>query len=382
MPPRSTPAFCRLCAGLLAALLALVPVSAQTTASQASDAARRAADRVRSLRAEADALLRQEQSVLGRLRRLEAERAARVEQVRAVESEAAAVTRDLHGTEAHLASLEKSRAEQGPILRQRLVELYKLGAPGYARLLAGVDDLRDVGRAYRAVTALAAIDRERARAHASTLASLRRARDELAAREGDLARLRRDELRARADAEAAVKAHAALVDSIDAQRDLNARLTSELVAAQQKLEQQLTSGGATDVTLPIAPFKGLLDWPAAGHVARRFGAAAGGPGGVARPGIDLATAPGAIVNAVHEGQVAYAAPFSGFGNLVIVDHGARTFSVYGYLGRIDVTKGAHITRGEPLGTAGTTPSGADAVSFEMRIDGRAVDPLQWLKGRP
>jgi septal ring factor EnvC (AmiA/AmiB activator) len=239
-----------------------------------------------------------------------------------------------------------------------------------------------VGRAYRAVTALAAIDRERARAHASTLASLRRARDELGARQATLTRLRRDEERARADADAAVKAHAALVDSIDRRRDMNAQLTSELVAAQQKLEQQLSTGGGADVTLPIAAFKGLLDWPAPGRVTRRFGLDATGTGGVARPGVDVATAPAATVSAVHEGSVAYADTFSGFGNLVIVDHGGKAFSVYGYLGRIDVTKGVHVARGQALGTAGTAPSGADALYFEMRIDGRAVDPLQWLKGRP
>jgi septal ring factor EnvC (AmiA/AmiB activator) len=80
--------------------------------------------------------------------------------------------------------------------------------------------------------------------------------------------------------------------------------------------------------------------------------------------------------------VAFAGPFAGFGNLVILDHGGKAFSVYGYLDRVDVVKGARVPRGQVLGGAGTTPSGLDAVYFELRIDGRAVDPLQWLKGRP
>jgi septal ring factor EnvC (AmiA/AmiB activator) len=167
------------------------PGAAQSPRHEASDASRRAAERIRALRAEADALLRQERSVLGELRRLEAERDARVAEAAAIEADVTTVTQDLAATEAHLGALERTHGEQAPLLRQRLVELYKLGSPGYARLLAGVDDVRDVGRAYRTITALAALDRERARAHASTLSSLRRARDELSARQQALAGLRR-----------------------------------------------------------------------------------------------------------------------------------------------------------------------------------------------
>ena len=365
-------------AGALACVAAL---SAQSP-SPTSDAAQRAAERVRSLRAEADALLDQEQSVLGRLRRLEADRAARVEQVRALDHEASGIEQDLHVTETHLSALERAQAEQAPLLRERLVELYKLGAPGYARLLAGVDNLRDMGRAYRAVSALAALDRERVRAHTSTVASLRRARDELSARRTALAGVRAQQERARAGADAAVRAHAALVADIDQRRDLNAQLTSELVAAQQKLEQQLASGHGADGALPIAPFKGTLDWPVDGRVIRRFAPPLHMIGATPRPGVDIATAPSAPVAAVHEGLVAYAAPFAGFGNLVIVDHGGKAFSVYGYLGRVDVTKGSRIATGQVLGASGTSPAGRDALYFEMRIDGRAVDPLQWLKARP
>jgi septal ring factor EnvC (AmiA/AmiB activator) len=366
---------------VLAAALAM-SAGAQATRPLASDASRRAEERIRSLRAEADALLTQERSLLGELRRLEAERDARVARVRSLESEAAAVEEELAATESHLGALERSHAEQTPLLRQRLAELYKLGAPGYARLLAGVDDLRDVGRAYRTISALAALDRERARAHASTLQSLRSAREELVARQQALAGLRREQDEARLRAETAVRSHAALVASIDARRDLNAQLTGELMAAQEKLEQQIAATGTSDAVLPLAPFKGVLDWPVTGRVVRRFVAPGRVAGGAGRRGIDIASPASAPVAAVHDGTVAFAGPFAGFGNLVIVDHGGKAFTVYGYLDRVGVTKGARVGRGQVLGDTGTAPSGLDALYFELRVDGRAVDPLQWLKGRP
>jgi septal ring factor EnvC (AmiA/AmiB activator) len=377
--PAASPFPTRTVACLVALAACVVVAGAQAPArSPASDQARRAADRIRSLRAEADALLAQERNVLAELRRLEAERDARVAEARALDAEVSSVDRERADTESHMAALERTKAEQAPVLRQRLVELYKLGTPGYARLLAGVDDVRDTARAYRAITALAAIDRERARAHASTLASLAGAHADLEARTHSLAGLRQEQERARAQAEAAVRSHAAMVESIDARRDLNAQLTSELVAAQQTLEQQLAATGTSDTVLPIAPFKGQLDWPVTGRLSRRFV----GSGTGERKGIEIAAAMTARVAVVHDGTVAFAGPFTGLGNLVIVDHGGNAFSVYGYLDRVDVAKGARVARGQALGEAGTAPSGLDALYFELRIDGRAVDPVQWLKGRP
>ena len=80
-------------------------------------------------------------------------------------------------------------------------------------------------------------------------------------------------------------------------------------------------------------------------------------------------------------MVAFAGTFSGFGNLVILEHGSQTFSLYGDLLEISVKKGAHIEHGQPVGTVGPTSSGANGLYFELRVDGQPVDPLQWLKKR-
>ncbi len=65
---------------------------------------------------------------------------------------------------------------------------------------------------------------------------------------------------------------------------------------------------------------------------------------------------------------------------MILDHGAQTFSLYGNLLDIAVHAGARVDRGQPVGSVGTRRSpGAAGLYFELRIDGRPVDPLQWLK---
>ena len=100
---------------------------------------------------------------------------------------------------------------------------------------------------------------------------------------------------------------------------------------------------------------------------------------VVRTGIEIAAPEGRAVRAVHDGQVVFANSFTGFGNLVIVDHGDQSFSLYGYLSSISVQRGAAVERRQLVGTVGRSPLGAQALYFEIRIDGKPVDPVQWLK---
>jgi septal ring factor EnvC (AmiA/AmiB activator) len=93
----------------------------------------------------------------------------------------------------------------------------------------------------------------------------------------------------------------------------------------------------------------------------------------------LAAAEGQPIRCVHEGTVAFAGPFTGYGNLVIVDHGDRSYSLYGHMASVDVATGQRVEVQSPLGTTGRNPAGTPALYFELRIDGAAVDPLQWLK---
>ena len=98
-----------------------------------------------------------------------------------------------------------------------------------------------------------------------------------------------------------------------------------------------------------------------------------------RRGIEIAAKAGDPVRAVHDGTVAYAAPFTGFGNLIIVDHGNRAFSLYGYLDRLDVSRGDRVMPGNVVGSVGLETTGQPALYFELRVDDQPVDPLQWLK---
>jgi septal ring factor EnvC (AmiA/AmiB activator) len=338
--------------------------------------AQRAGERLQALQREADRLASEERTLLNELRKLEIDRQLKAEELKQVVGDSEKVQHDLDAITARIESLEAAEAKAHPALSARLVEIYKLGQARYVRLLLSAPDLRRVGQASRTVAVLAKMDRDRVLAHQQTIRELQATRATLEERHRQLAAVRVRVEQAQAAADRAARARAELVRDIDQRRDLTAQLAGELQATQQKLQLALrgaeSGGGAT--TLPLKPFQGDLDWPVVGTVQRPFARAR-------FKGIEILAAEGSTARAVHDGVVAFADTFSGFGNLVILDHGSQNFSLYGELLAIAVAKGAHVERGQPVGLVGPTPRGTTGLYFELRIDGQPVDPLQWLKKR-
>jgi len=347
-------------------------------------AARRANERIRALQKEAESLVARERTLLVELRRLEVDRDLKAAELERVETDLETTSTELAAIGAKLAPLEHAVQAERPQVEARLVELYKLGKPGYLRLLLNVQNGRGLGRAYRTVAALERLDRDRIARHAKTLDALRQTRATLEARQRRALVLQRAAAQARQALDRAVAARTSLIRSLDTRRDLNAQLAGELQVAHRKLQESLTQLAAGRPTpaaaaLPLAPFRGDLAWPVNGAVIGRFGRDRRAPAAARRNGIEIAARPGTPVHAVHEGRVAYAEPFTGLGNLVIVDHGDQAYTLYGYLGSVAVKAGAAIDRGDTVGVAGEGPSGQQAVYFELRIDGKAVNPVEWLR---
>jgi murein hydrolase activator len=347
--------------------------------ARAQAAAQRAAERIRALQRESDALVAEARTLLADLRKLEVDRALRVEELAHVNAELADTRAALAEAAARAEELETTAAAERPLVETRMVQLYKMGRAGYWRLLLDADDVRAVGRAYRTASALLQIDRDRVAAHSRTLEALARERQELETRARAIQGLQQRAAAARAAADRAVAAHNEMLAAIDERRDLNAQMTGELETAQVRLQRAVADlGGGIAPILPLKAFRGALSWPGDGVVVQRFGRQPAA-GGAVRNGMEISMPEGRHARAVHEGRVAYAAPFAGYGNLVILEHGDDSHSLYGHLRMLSVEAGDQVDAGETLGETGRNPSGNPALYFELRVDGQPVDPLQWLR---
>ena len=377
----------RRCLSCIVVLALSASLAAQTLDRGGADAeARRVNDRIRALQAEADRLAGQARTLLGDLRTLEVERELQDERVREAQAAIASGRAAIDTSGERIAALEQQRVSQLPDLQAQLVDIYKRGRAGYARLLFGSSGVREFRRATRAVAALMTLNQRRVAEHQRTLDALNQERARLEEELRALQTREAEALEARTAANRAVASRETLVAQIDARRDLNAQLAEELQLAQERLQQQvasLASGGTLEpVSIPLAPFRGALEWPVPGRVTLRFGQRGGRFGDPSGSnGIEIAAPEGTPVRAIHPGTVSYADVFTGFGNLVIVDHGANTYSLYGYLSSITAARGAAVDAASEVGQVGTAPAGPAALYLEIRVDGRSVDPIQWLKPR-
>jgi murein DD-endopeptidase MepM/ murein hydrolase activator NlpD len=125
-------------------------------------------------------------------------------------------------------------------------------------------------------------------------------------------------------------------------------------------------------------------WPAPGVLTGWF---AEPRGARAHPGIDIDGETGDPVVATATGRVVVAGPapagFSGYGLLVIVDHGNGLVSLYAHLSKVDVALGAAVRQGQLLGAVGSTGASTGShLHFELRRNGVPVDPRAVLPGRP
>ena len=116
-------------------------------------------------------------------------------------------------------------------------------------------------------------------------------------------------------------------------------------------------------------------WPTRGKVVKTFL-------GENHKGIDISGKSGDAVNAVAHGEVVYAGSgIVGYGNLLIVKHGETYLSAYGYNRRLLVAEGERVAAGQRIAEKGDSATNEVKLHFEIRREGRPVDPLKLLPRR-
>lgn len=118
-------------------------------------------------------------------------------------------------------------------------------------------------------------------------------------------------------------------------------------------------------------------WPVKGRVLSAFGASTG-----LNQGIDIDGNLGDSVVAAAAGQVVYAGNgLRGYGNLVIIKHNDTFLSAYAHNRRLRVSEGDSVKAGEVIAEMGSTGTDSVRLHFEIRRDGKPVDPIGYLPKR-
>lgn len=155
-------------------------------------------------------------------------------------------------------------------------------------------------------------------------------------------------------------------------------------AAREEARRSSGSGDATPRKPPVvvasapAPQVGGLGWPVSGSLLAGFGATM--PDGRSSDGLLIAAGAGTPVKAVADGTVVYAEWMTGYGLLLIVDHGNGYMSLYAHNDALLKDVGASVKRGDTVASVGNSGGqGRPALYFELRRNGAPVNPGTWLR---
>ena len=336
-----------------------------------------------------------EGGVLKSLEKIQDELEKKSRDVKIADARHTSILETISTIELEIDKLRGSITERENLFRQRVVALYRWQRADHSFwFLEGPTDLSAALQRKRYFEATLAFDR-------GLLTDLRNQ-----TQRQEVLRRQLSEQRERLSAQKKIllMARAAVAQEADRKKNLlvnlrqekNSRLKvlREMESAAQRLQKMLEDIARRQIVRPkqspVPPsmsrgldgMLGQMDWPVKGPVSAPFGkfkhpefAAE-----LVRKGIDIDASFGDGVRAVEKGRVVFADRFTGYGRMVIVDHGERYYTIYGHLSEIIKKIGDDLQRGEVLGKVGDSDSLSGAkLYFELRKDGRSVDPLPWFK---
>ncbi|AJC46852.1 peptidase M23 [Xanthomonas sacchari] len=170
----------------------------------------------------------------------------------------------------------------------------------------------------------------------------------------------------------------------EAERRAAARREAAEQAAQAKAAAKAGRGGGKippKVVASAPPLKvGGLGWPLSGDLIARYGGRL--PDGRTSSGVLIAAPAGSTVTAVADGTVVFSDWMTGYGMILIVDHGNGYMSLYAHNDTLLRDAGAKVKRGDAVAKVGNSGGqGRPALYFELRRNGQPVDPASWLQRR-
>ena len=162
--------------------------------------------------------------------------------------------------------------------------------------------------------------------------------------------------------------------AIEAGLDRNEAHEGSLLSAKRSIEAEILKRTTlASVAVLGKSTKGYI-WPLNGAITSYYGPR----WGRMHTGLDIDGTTGQPIVASNSGTVIMAAPYSGYGNCVIIDHGGVQ-TLYAHMNSINVSQGQQVSQGEIVGTVGATGNvTGDHLHFEVRVNGSPVDPMSYL----
>lgn len=245
---------------------------------------------------------------------------------------------------------------------------YQASVDADSELIAGIQVLRD-----ETTTRREQVEAERARI---AKAKLRLEQDR-----ARLAQVRDEQAIVLAERQAVLSEKEAILAEVESRKSSAQAIYEQLEQDAAEIQNLLASTGSSSSGGVYPTGGGQLAWPAAGVVTSPYGYRIHPIFGDRRfhSGMDIGAPYGSPVVAADDGTVVFAGAMSGYGNVVVIDHGGGLSTAYNHLAVSNVGTGQTVSRGAQVASVGCSGyCTGPHLHFEVRVNGAAVDPMPYL----
>jgi len=359
----------------------------------------------------------QRKSLLGTIEDLNKEIERAQEDCRRIQEEIQRIETECSGLRKEIESIEKQIDKARKAFEERLVACYRVGRVGVLPVVFSGGGFNEKVRALESMKRILAANRAailsyealveerkfKASALEERLAKERELEQEIGKRREELVAKKAEKERLFSKVEQDEKLHQVALKELREAGDRLERLIRQRQEEERKRAEKQREGESAGQRLARKPpdrisapefqvpagesfesCKGKLPWPVQGELHRKFGKQydAKLQADVLNKGIDIKAEPEAPVKAVWKGSVVFADWFRGYGKLMIIHHGGKSYTVLSYLSRLLKKEGEPVDAGEIVGYAGGGGSFEEGVvHFEVWHRGRPQDPLEWIRTR-
>lgn len=294
---------------------------------------------------------------------------------------------EITAKEEELKEKEKQYDDRKAILEKRLVALYERGTTSYLDMLLSSESLSDFISKYYLISELAVCDND-------LLDTIEKAKTEVEVQKTALANKKAEAEQAQATAtrkkntlDLTKNEKTVIVNSLSAEEKEKQALLEEFEQDKREIQLELAKLAKKHGDIvPVAPSEAGYGTPLPGKTKGNITTGFYGYSG--HGGVDFACSAGTPVQAVKAGEVVTSkalrradGSYKSYGEYIVIDHHDGTMTLYAHMlaNSRAVSVGAWVSQGQQIGQVGSTGnSTGNHLHFEVRINGKRVNPTQYL----
>ena len=353
-------------------------------------------EQIKSVKNELNDLQKKEDDYLESLHKIEKLLLETEQELQRIEKDLELTTKEIKQIEQEFILENKNLKEKTAVLESKLREIYKRNRTNYLVFILSSESFYDFFTRYRYLKDILTQD---AATISDVQEQLKKTESKKLSRENReeiLNILKKEVEKEKENIKTSIEAKQSIIKKINSQKTAYLKSLDELeqssleikniieniyqrqkeVSQQTKTSQPVETPGIT-----LKPQKGIFALPVQGKLISNYGRQKNADFNTYtfNSGIDISAPLGEVVFSAGVGDVIYTGLIKGYGQIIIIDHGGRTTTLYAHLSKILIGNGAKVKKGQIIGQVGDSggvPS--PRLHFEVRVEGKPTDPMNWL----